>query len=114
MIKVGHFSNIFMILCFPEISEEYWNLNSISLSRTSQLTSSWFPVVIIRVAKVLIINTSFLAMRLLTFAWRGANCCRGHDQLGPLVALGVNLQFRTLQASGRVLGTGVVMSVMTS
>jgi hypothetical protein len=24
---------------------------------------------------------------LLSFAWRGANCCRGRDQLGPLVAL---------------------------
>jgi hypothetical protein len=69
-----------------------------------QFTFSWFPVVIIRVAEVLIINTAFSATRLVTFAQRGANCCRGHDQLGPLVTLEVNLQFGTLQASGRGLG----------
>jgi hypothetical protein len=36
---------------------------------------------------MLIVNTAFSATRLLTFAWQGANCCRGRDQLGPLVAL---------------------------
>jgi hypothetical protein len=52
----------------------------------------WNPgnttVVIIQVAEVLFINTTALsATRLLTFARRGANCCRGRDQLGPFVAL---------------------------
>jgi hypothetical protein len=46
-----------------------------------------FPVVIIRVAKVLIINAVFSAMRLVTFTQRGVNCCRGRYQLGPSVAL---------------------------
>jgi hypothetical protein len=41
----------------------------------------------IRVAEVLIINTAFSATRLVAFALRGANCCRGRYQLGPLVAL---------------------------
>jgi hypothetical protein len=52
-----------------------------------QFTFSWFPVVIIRVAEVLIINAAFSATRWVTFAWRGANCCRGRYQLGPLVVL---------------------------
>jgi hypothetical protein len=54
-------------------------------------------MVIIRVAEVLIIKSSILATRLVTFARQGANCCHGRYQLGPFGHVReVNLQFGTL------------------
>jgi hypothetical protein len=44
-----------------------------------------------RVAEVLIINAAFSAMRLVTFAQRGADCCRGRDQLRPFGRVGGEL-----------------------
>jgi hypothetical protein len=53
-----------------------------------KFTFSWFPVVVIRVAEVLIINTAFSA-----FARRGANCCHGRDHRPFGRVREVNLQF---------------------
>jgi hypothetical protein len=61
-------------------------------------------VVIIRVDEVLIINAAFSTTRLVTFARRGANCCRGRDQLGPLVGLEVNYR-------GDHVGEGQLMEI---
>jgi hypothetical protein len=48
---------------------------------------------------VLIIRTAFSTMCLLTFARRGANCCACCGRVRE-----ENLEFGTLQASGRGLG----------
>jgi hypothetical protein len=64
---------------------------------------------------VLIISTGFSAMRMLTFAWRGAKLLPWLRPIRPFGCIReVNLQFGTLQASGRGLGTGVVASVRAS